>query len=74
GEEVVIVADEKLAVQIGAEGKTELSGEDVKLLKLSSPANVSQTSGKENGTNLPLVIFLAFAVLTVLVLIRLSVK
>ncbi len=34
GDEVIIVADDKLALQIGAEGKTELSEEDVKLLKM----------------------------------------
>lgn len=34
GDEVIIVADDKLAVQIGAEGKTDLTEGDVKLLKM----------------------------------------
>ncbi|MCS7263348.1 MAG: VWA domain-containing protein [Armatimonadetes bacterium] len=66
GEEVVIVADEKLAVQIGSEGKTELSEEDVNLLRLSSPANVSQTDESSSSSNLPIVVLIAFASLAII--------
>ncbi len=51
GDEVIIVADDKLAVQIGTEGKAELSEEDVKLLKVSSPTNVSRHDGQDKNPN-----------------------
>jgi len=50
GDEVVIVADEKLAIQIGAEGKTELSDEDIRSLRASSPKTVSLRESDEVGT------------------------
>jgi hypothetical protein len=48
GDEVVIAVDDKLAVQIGAEGKTELSADDLKLLKASAPTSASN-QGSHNG-------------------------
>ena len=49
GEDVIIAVDDKLAVQIGAEGKTELSDDDLKLLKASAPTSVSNRESHGGG-------------------------
>ncbi len=69
GDEVIIVADDKLAVQIGSEGKAELSEEDVKLLKVSSPTNVSQHDEQDSDPNSLLI---AATVLAVALLIAIT--
>ncbi len=48
GDEVIIAVDDKLAVQIGAEGKTELSDDDLKLLKASNPVSASHQGSHDS--------------------------
>jgi len=51
GDEVIIAVDDKLAVQIGTEGKTELSDDDLKLLKASNPVSASRQGSHDSRQN-----------------------
>jgi Ca-activated chloride channel family protein len=67
GDEVVIAVDDKLAVQIGAEGKTELSDDDLKLLKASNSTSASRR-GSHDGSqsnSLPAAVAIAAGALLV---------
>lgn len=68
GDEVVIVADEKLAIQIGAEGKTELSDEDIRSLRASSPisASLQNVPEKVQANSIPLAAILVAGVVSAL--------
>jgi len=66
GDEVIIVIDDKLAVHIGAEGKTELSDDDLKLLKASTPASASNRGSQNGGRNNLLFATISVAIGTIL--------
>lgn len=64
GDEVVFTVDDKLAIQIGEEGKTELSDEDLRLLKATSPSSVSHhIKPKEAQGNYALIVATTITIL-----------
>ncbi len=62
GDEVVIAVDDKLAVQIGVEGKTELSDYELKLLKASNPVSASRQGSLDGSQSNSLFAAIAIAV------------
>lgn len=62
GDEVVIAVDDKLAVHIGVEGKTELSDDDLKLLKASAPTSASTQGNQNSEQSTPLFAAISVAV------------